>query len=101
MEDDTQYGPRCADDPLPYERFGLNTEYIGFVRNTNYVVAVDEYLPYFVVANFKTGTVDARHVSKKLGLVLWAENYDSLGDIGDVNMYPRKTRAFRLSSFIR
>lgn len=58
------------------------------------IFAVDEYLTSVVVANFKTGTVAARHVPKKLGPVLLAANHDILADVLDVYTYRRKTRVF-------
>lgn len=94
MADDTPYGPGCAGDPLPYDPSGLDTEDIGFVRNTDYVVLVDEYSPSVVVANFKTGAVAGRHVPKKLGPVLAAANYDIVADIPDIYTYRRKNRGF-------
>lgn len=92
--DDVPYGKDCKGKPLKLDPSGLDTKDLARIPGTDYVVIVEEYSPSVVVANYKTGVVDARHVPGSRKRALRRARYKVVGDIPDVYTFRRNNRGF-------
>lgn len=92
--DDTPYPADCKGMPLSYDPSGLDTEDLARIPETDFVAIVDEYAPSVVIANFKTGSIIARHVPSSLMKSLSEARYKIIADIPDVFSHRRKNRGF-------